>query len=558
MAGTPMGFLSFVEMPNEEQAQYLGHAESAPPKTKPRRGASFFNSGASATASTARLSHRSQSVDEHGFAAARGGSRGSPEMKGQSPPWAKAGSSPRRDVSRSISLPPPFPMPQGRRPDQPERRAPPLFTQENFDALKEGLGARAKGGGSSRRVAVGDACETLELLWKQMLREREEAQEYEARLEAYATQQAARADEFKEQSLRMAKHAAKAIDAQRRDVNSPHKKKRESRKAKAKKSSMLRVQTDACETLRLVATGGSGSTISECKIGGFTVVVKQYDLQTVTNKEHVSQVLHELEVVESLPSHPNIVQCMHYEMSPKMVKLFMPKYDCSLSALLSSKPDWRTGDNMVAVAHAVAKGLEVLHKRCVLHRDLKADNVLVSLGPDGSLLECAITDFDCAVLLDVEAAPEQCVGTPGYMAPEVLSSTENATPYGLPADVFAFAMLLFELLTGRKPYTECRNAFHISQAVMAGKLPEMSEEEAAVQPHLSQLFKCCAHPQWQERPNAGAVSRVLDMMTSTEQFLAPADVTDFLLTFTVAGGAGGYRSSSAASSAANSEDDSDD
>lgn len=95
------------------------------------------------------------------------------------------------------------------------------------------------------------------------------------------------------------------------------------------------------------------------------------------------------------------------------------------------------------------------HQRGVLHRDIKPSNVLVAGGSSGP--EPRVIDFGIAKIVDTDGTPEaslltevgQLVGTPEYMSPEQIA------PDGIldtRADVHALGVLLFELLTGCRPF----------------------------------------------------------------------------------------------------------
>ena len=95
------------------------------------------------------------------------------------------------------------------------------------------------------------------------------------------------------------------------------------------------------------------------------------------------------------------------------------------------------------IAKEAAKGMSYLHSKKLIHRDLKTDNLLVN-----EEWTCKIADFGISTVRPTITREMTCVGTPVYMAPEVLSKNK----YSEKADVFSFAILLWELFTGQRPY----------------------------------------------------------------------------------------------------------
>ena len=92
----------------------------------------------------------------------------------------------------------------------------------------------------------------------------------------------------------------------------------------------------------------------------------------------------------------------------------------------------------------IALGLSALHAAGKVHRDVKPSNVRVT--PSGRVV---LLDFGLVFEVDARAMTEgNVVGTPAYMAPEQVS----ATPVGPEADWYATGVMLFECLTGRRPF----------------------------------------------------------------------------------------------------------
>ncbi len=165
-------------------------------------------------------------------------------------------------------------------------------------------------------------------------------------------------------------------------------------------------------------------------------------------------------------SHPNIVQIydIQTEGSPyfslefveggslaqRIGEFRLPTGDKSDSALSWSKIEVESRLRKLAgLVETLARAMHYAHQRGIIHRDLKPANV--QLTPDGTP---KITDFGLAKRLDLKAGHTQTgaiMGTPGYMSPE--QAAGKSKEIGPAADIHALGVILYELLTGRPPFT---------------------------------------------------------------------------------------------------------
>ncbi len=135
------------------------------------------------------------------------------------------------------------------------------------------------------------------------------------------------------------------------------------------------------------------------------------------------------------------------------------------------------------IALSVARGLEYTHSHNIIHRDIKPSNILVSYDGNVKLIDFGIARDDLSTRLTVTG---MIVGTPAYMSPEQANGDE-LTPQ---SDLFSLGILLYEMLTGVKPFDGTRHSEVISQIVRGNYLPP-GRINPAIPLRLRRIIKKC-------------------------------------------------------------------
>ncbi|WP_167509869.1 serine/threonine-protein kinase [Corallococcus terminator] len=153
-------------------------------------------------------------------------------------------------------------------------------------------------------------------------------------------------------------------------------------------------------------------------------------------------------------THPCCVSVMDFgvdEESPYMVMDFVT--GDTLRGLLREGP--LPLPRALGALRQVLAGLAHAHEQGIIHRDIKPENIIVTHAV-GLGEQVRILDFGLAKLRDevTGITSGMMLGTPAYMAPEQI----HGEPVGPPTDLYAAGVLLFELLTGKKPFSATGNA----------------------------------------------------------------------------------------------------
>jgi len=166
------------------------------------------------------------------------------------------------------------------------------------------------------------------------------------------------------------------------------------------------------------------------------------------------------------------------------------------------------------VALELARGLEEIHARGIVHRDLKPSNVLLGRGG-----EAKIADFGIALDGKAKGLTQvgQAVGTPDYMSPEQLRGER----VDLRSDVFAFGVLLYEMLTGEPPFPDREEGPSLLSRMETGRYSAVRRFAPETPRTLVRLVRRCLRAKPKKRMgSATELRRALERQLGAP---APAD-----------------------------------
>jgi serine/threonine protein kinase/tetratricopeptide (TPR) repeat protein len=175
-----------------------------------------------------------------------------------------------------------------------------------------------------------------------------------------------------------------------------------------------------------------------------TVALKFLPASKIASTHAKERFLKEARAASSL-DHPNIGAIHGIEdFSPERSYIVMAFYEGKSLAqeILEGPLPLERG---IAVAYQMLRGLEYAHNRKIVHRDIKPSNVMVT--PEGVV---KIVDFGLAGLIksEIETVSGETAGTIGYMSPE----QTLGKPVDQRTDIWAWAIVLVEMLTGQNPF----------------------------------------------------------------------------------------------------------
>ncbi|KAI3669218.1 hypothetical protein L6452_40445 [Arctium lappa] len=275
----------------------------------------------------------------------------------------------------------------------------------------------------------------------------------------------------------------------------------------------LTAATNSFSSDNLLGKGGHAEVYKGCLPDGQIVAVKKITKKEKKDEDRVGDFLSELGIIAHI-NHPNAARLIGFSSDNDLYLVLQYAPHGSLATLLHNSEEIVEWNIRFKIAIGIAEGLQYLHYDCnkrIIHRDITASNVLLTED-----YEPQISDFGLAKWLP-ESWAQQIVspieGTFGYMAPEYfMHGVINEK-----TDVFAFGVLLLELITGRRAVDSRRQ----SLVIWAKPLLEQGNVNGLVDPRLGNAYELmevkramlvassCIHHMPDMRPNMKRALQIL-------------------------------------------------
>ncbi|CAK5066769.1 unnamed protein product [Meloidogyne enterolobii] len=218
---------------------------------------------------------------------------------------------------------------------------------------------------------------------------------------------------------------------------------------------------------------------------------------TVLRKARHGNVLNFLGVIKE-PELAIVTQWCSGSSLYRHLHVLEPKVDFELQTILD-------------ICKQISQGMNYLHSRGVIHRDLKTNNIFLAEGTSVKIGDFGLATVKTRTNALPNGAPNpNPTGSILWMAPEVIRmQCEN--PYSTQSDVYAFGICLYELLTSKLPYDDIKDRDQILFMVGSGLLrPNIKNLRSDTPRQLRNVFEQCIRFKHSERPEFRMIYSILD------------------------------------------------
>ena len=212
-------------------------------------------------------------------------------------------------------------------------------------------------------------------------------------------------------------------------------------------------------------------------------------------------------------NHNAIIQTYDYGVIDRIAFLVMEFYPApNLKKWMHQTSP--AGKDIARLVRSMAESLCYFHQQGWVHRDIKPDNYLVGDGGGVKLIDFNLAKKRPSWLRQVLRIQSKVQGTPSYMSPEQI----RGEPQDFRSDIYSFGCVLFELLTGKPPYTG-ESANDLLNKHLRAAVPSPRKFNSEINPQYSDQVQRLLEKRPIDRPHT--MEQVLENLSAHKIFTSP-------------------------------------
>jgi serine/threonine protein kinase len=228
------------------------------------------------------------------------------------------------------------------------------------------------------------------------------------------------------------------------------------------------------------------------------------------NREEIGYLKHEYEVAHGL-KHPNIIRIYEFCQEGKIAFLVLEVFATTNLKMALRDNHQRLLVHFTKIAQQCAAALGHLHEKKWVHCDVKPDNFLLNADEEIKLIDFTIAKKAAGGLGKLFATKAAIRGTRSYMSPEQI----RGKPLDARADIYSFGCVLYELLTGKVPYTGA-SPNDLLQKHLTAPIPSMQVANNNITDEMNELVRRTMAKDLDRRP--ASMEELLKELASTRAF----------------------------------------
>lgn len=230
------------------------------------------------------------------------------------------------------------------------------------------------------------------------------------------------------------------------------------------------------------------------EIGQRKVAIKKVK---VRNQEELDSVKNEINILEDL-CHPNIINYYGYfydELNCEINIVMEYASGGTLKEIIEKRKEKFKEDEILGYFTQICEGLNYIHQKKIIHRDLNPINILLCNG------KVKIVDFGISKKLLNNEFAKTVIGKDFYLSPEIILEQE----YSFETDIWSLGLIMYELLSLQKAF-KANNVNVLNEKIIKGKYPPITDEQYSTD--LKTILSKCLNPIPRERPKIGEILKL--------------------------------------------------